>query len=236
MFNKPFYTTILISTYDNVEHIEECLDSIENQTFYRNEKNKFQVLVGVDGCEKTWDKLLEIEDKYRNLDMCYMEKNMGAYVALNTLIPHIEYGNVVVFGSDDIMMPNAIEVLSKTDRSYDIVKFRYKVFLGDVSNITEVSSATAAGAIMVRKRVFDICGGYHHNRFSSDAELLTRVGSFTKTLQIPDHIFYYRAHDKSLTTTVNKSERLAFDNMVRSTRYTKDNVKIIPVVNEISEW
>ena len=51
---------------------------------------------------------------------------MGAYVALNTIIPYIKYDNVVVFGSDDVMMPNGIETLSKVDYKYDIVKFLYK--------------------------------------------------------------------------------------------------------------
>ena len=80
-----------------------------------------------------------------------------------------------------------------------------------------------------------MCGGYHHNRFSSDFELLTRLRNFTKTINLNDYIFYYRAHEKSLTTTVNKSKRIQFDNMVRSTNYTKDNVKIEPIVARIKD-
>jgi hypothetical protein len=95
--------------------------------------------------------------------------------------------------------------------------------------------ATAAGAIMVRKRVFDMCGGYHHNRFSSDFELLTRLHKFTKTINLSDYIFYYRAHQKSLTTTVNKTKRIQFDNMVRRTNYTKNNLKIDPIVSRIKD-
>lgn len=230
---ENFNTTFLISTYNNVDYIEECLDSIENQTFYKNDDNKFQVLVGVDGCQKTHEKLLLIKHKYRNLEIYNMLENMGAYVALNTLIPYIKYDNVIVFGSDDVMVPNGIEVLSKTDLTFDLVRFRFHVFVDNINNITSSPSAQAAGALMIKKRVFDMCGGYHHNRFSSDYELLVRLGKFTKTLSINTPIFYYRAHQKSLTTTVNKKTRMDFDNMVRRTNYTKDNIKITPTVNKI---
>lgn len=230
---SDFNTTFLISTYDNVDYIEECLDSIENQTFYKDENNKFQVLVGVDGCQKTYEKIQTIKHKYRNLEVYNMPKNMGAYVALNTLIPYIKYENVIVFGSDDVMVPNGVEILSKTDPSSDIVKFRFHVFVGDISNVTSSPPTQAAGAIMIKKRVFGMCGGYHHNRFSSDYELLVRVDKFTKTQLINDQVFYYRAHQKSLTSTVDKGVRMKFDNQVRRTVYTKDNIKITPVVNNI---
>ena len=232
---KTFDTTILISTYNNVEYIEECLDSIENQTYYKKDGVKFQVLIGVDGCQKTYDKIIEIKDKYRNLDVYNLEKNVGAYVALNTIIPYIKYDNVIVFGSDDVMMPNGIEILSKVDDKYDIVKFLYKVFQNNTKNVVANAAATAAGAIMVRKRVFDMCGGYHHNRFSSDFELLTRLRKFTKTVNLNNYVFYYRAHEKSLTTTVNKKNRIDFDNMVRKTNYTENNVKVNTVVCNIEE-
>jgi glycosyltransferase involved in cell wall biosynthesis len=119
---KNFETTFLISTFNNVEYIEECLDSIENQTYFKDGEARFQVLIGVDGCPQTYEKILEIKDKYRNLDVYNLEKNMGAYIALNTLIPHIKYDNIIVFGSDDVMVPEAIDILSKVDNQYDIVK------------------------------------------------------------------------------------------------------------------
>lgn len=232
---EDFNTTFLISTYNNVDYIEECLDSIENQSFYKDNNNKFQVLVGVDGCQKTYEKLLSIKGKYRNLEIYNMLENKGAYIALNTLIPYIKYDNVIVFGSDDVMVPDGVEILSKTDPTADLVRFRFHVFAGNINNVTSSPPAQAAGALMIRKKVFDMCGGYHENRFSSDYELLVRVGKFTKTQFINTPIFYYRAHQKSLTTTVNKKTRIDFDNMVRRTNYTKDNMKITPVVNKIEK-
>ena len=80
-----------------------------------------------------------------------------------------------------------------------------------------------------------MCGGYHHNRFSSDFELLTRLRKFTKTVNLNNYVFYYRAHEKSLTTTVNKKNRIDFDNMVRKTNYTENNVKVNTVVCNIKE-
>lgn len=232
---EQFNVTFLISTYNNVEHIEECLDSIENQSFFKNKQIKYQVLIGVDGCEGTYDKIVSIKNKYRNLDVYNMKKNMGAYVALNTLLPYVKYDNILIFGSDDVLLPNAIETLSNRVGDYDIIKFRFKVFVNNIMNVVSEPPSQAAGAILIHKRVFDLCGGYHENRFSSDYELLVRVGKFVKIQPIKDVIFYYRAHDKSLTTTVDKRVRMNFDNQIRRTNYNMDNVKITPVMNNVDE-
>ena len=51
--------TIITTAFNNTEYIEECLDSILTSA-----KNlEFEVLVGVDNCEKTLFKCVEIKKK-----------------------------------------------------------------------------------------------------------------------------------------------------------------------------
>jgi len=232
---KNFETTILMSTYNNVEYIEECLDSIENQTYFKDNTAKFQVLVGVDGCPKTYEKIVEIKDRYRNLDVFMLSKNVGSYVCLNTLLPLIKYDNIIKFDSDDIMLPNCVEVLSKKTSGFDVVQFKFKVFWDEKPEKIQDVPHPAAGVLFYTKKSIEVFGGYHENRFSSDYELLVRTKRFLKSKIIDDRLFLYRRHSTTLGNTVNKSKRIGFDNMVRSTNYTKDNVKIEPIVGIIKD-
>lgn len=227
--------TIIIPTYNNVLYIEECLDSIEKQTYFIN-NDEYEVLVGVDGCINTLEKILSIKYKYRNLKIFYMEENMGAYVAMNTLIPISEYNNLIFFGSDDIMKVNMINDLIDISDDFDVIQYKFDTFLGDVSNkiLQQSNHMFANGCIYVKKNVFDICGGYCDNKFSSDLEFLLRVNDFVKLHKLDKSLFMYRKHNKNLTSTVPLSERALFDNKIRNTKYTFENVKIDSKKNKIT--
>tara|TARA_A100001037_G_scaffold79513_1_gene71534 strand:+ start:22748 stop:23434 length:687 start_codon:yes stop_codon:yes gene_type:complete len=222
-----------MSIYDNADYIEECLDSIHNQTYFKDKENKFQILVSVDGCQKSWRKINEIKEKYTNLEAYNLYPNVGAFVSLNTILPHVRYENILIFGADDVLYEDALERLYKVEEDYDVIKFRYKEFKGSIDNITLIRNWHALGAILIKKKVFDMCGGFHENRFSSDFELMTRISKFVKILNLDEFIFYYRTHDKSLTSTVDRRVRANFDRMVNETKYTMDNIKIDPVIGKI---
>lgn len=227
--------TILIPTYNNTAYIEECLNSIESQTYFDN-YDDYEILIGVDGCDNTLTKLLSIREKYRNLKIVNMCENMGAYVTMNTLIPLSKYDNLIIFGSDDIMKPEMIKSIIDVSDDFDIIRYKYITFVND--NINEVindGDNYAMGGIFIKKSVFDLCGGFESERFSCDFELLTRVSKFTKSYNLDKKLVYYRKHHKNLTHTVPISERIIFDTKIRTTNYTNDNVKIIPKTNKIKE-
>lgn len=230
---ENFNTTILIPTFNNTKYIEECLDSIENQTYYKKSGVKYQIILGVDSCIKTFNKIESIKHKYRNLDVVMLSENVGSYVCLNTLLPLIKYDNIIKFDSDDIMLPNCVEVLSKKTSGFDMVQFKFKVFWDEKPEKVKDVAHPAAGVLFYTKKSIEVFGGYHENRFSSDYELLVRTKRFLKRKVIDDRLFLYRRHSTTLGNTVNKKSRIEFDNMVRRTIYTKDNVKIKPKVGEI---
>jgi glycosyltransferase involved in cell wall biosynthesis len=122
--------SILITAYQAEKYIEECLDSIENQTYF-NDNNDFEVLVGVDACEFTLNKLKQISYKYRNLRIFMMDNNQGTYITMNTLLDIAIYENLIRFDSDDKMKPYMIEKLMQYSDSYDIIKFMCENF-GDI--------------------------------------------------------------------------------------------------------
>lgn len=224
--------SILITAYKTSKYIKECLDSIESQSFFSN-NNEFEVIIGVDACMETYNKLLSIKDNYRNLSIYLMESNVGTYVTMNTIAPYSKYSNLIRFDSDDVMKPNMISDIMKIDNKYDIIRFKFTAFSDNIKNVVTGKSFHAVGAIFMKRSTFDMAGGYVNSKFSSDSELVVRLSKFTKTHYIDNQLFFYRKHPQSLSFTVPSAERLKFDAKTNANKYTLDNLKIKSVLGKI---
>lgn len=224
--------SILIPAYNSHDFIEECLDSVENQSYFKDNDN-YEILLGVDGCEKTLEKVKSIKDKYRNLRVWWMPENRGCFITLNTLLKQVKFNKIIIFGSDDIMMPTMVSDILSVDGDYDIIRYKYISFIDDIKNTSSYISKNyyACGGIYIKSRVFELCGGFHENRFSSDAELLTRVANHTTTYFLNKELVYYRNHAKNLTHTVPLNLRAKFDVGYRTKKYNETNIKITPVLH-----
>ena len=77
--------SVCISAYDTAEYIEECLDSIYDQSYFLTNDN-WEVLVGIDCCEQTLLKVKSIMHKYKNIRVFMMDSNKGTYITCNTII------------------------------------------------------------------------------------------------------------------------------------------------------
>jgi glycosyltransferase involved in cell wall biosynthesis len=233
IFKLPI--SIIITAYHTQDFIEECLDSIENQTYFKN-NNNFEVLVGVDACYSTLDKLKEIRCKYRNLCIFMMKSNQGTYVTSNTLLDLVKYENIIRFDSDDIMKPKMIEIIVSNMEDYDIIKFGYNHFIKNIENTYTSRFHFPHGVVLYKKRVFDIAGGYQNWQCAADTELLERVKDYIKIKELPLRLFYRRQHEDSLTQrtdTKSGSElRLFYKNLIG--KHT--NLKIEKIINEYDEY
>jgi len=100
----PSGISVCISAWKTAEYIEECLDSVAAQTWFKDHDN-YEILLGIDGCEETLAKVKEIMHKYKNLKVMMMDKNVGTYVTCNTIMKEARYEWLLRFDSDDTM-PN----------------------------------------------------------------------------------------------------------------------------------
>lgn len=236
--------SILITAYKSQNFIEECLDSIENQTYFKD-NNDYEILLGLDACQETLSKVLEIKHKYRNISIFMMKENKGPYVALNTLLDFVNYDHILIFGSDDIMMPNLIEQVSTRINDSDILRLNFVNFTKDISKTTpNIFRQPALGVILAKKAIFDLAGGYQSWRCSGDYELLKRLENKVKITQYNDPLFYRRDHPASLSnstqTSLTSQLRLQYNKQVRNYKYgvaTKikkeiNNYKLIFSTNE----
>lgn len=188
--------SILITAYNAQNFIEECLDSIERQTHFKKYDN-WEVIVGVDGCIKTLEKLNSIKHNYRNLKVIMMSSNKGTYITSNTLInlanPNYQYN--LRFDADDVMLSNSIELLLKSIGDNDFLKFRHIDY-----DTFELSQYIVFGIVFYKKSILNTIGGYLPLRCGCDTDFMNRVTkSNLNVITIKSPIFRRRKHSESLT-------------------------------------
>ena len=195
----PKIINVIISIYDGVEFIEECLDSIAAQTLKPD-----KILLGVDGCKKSLNKVLQIAHKYDNLKLYYAKKNGGVYKMFNALIykvPDNEY--IQFFGADDVMHEDMLERISAGNK-YAISRHVGVLFIN-------------AGEI---KKV----GGYRNWKCGADADMIYRLRLYYNYHEkIYPLLFNRRMHDKQLTAAKETGNGSALRN--KYSKITEDNYK-----------
>jgi glycosyltransferase involved in cell wall biosynthesis len=226
--------SILIAAWQTQNFIEECLDSIEKQTYFVD-NNNYEILLGIDACQDTLNKVISIKNKYRNLHIFMMSENKGTYVTTNTLLDLVKFENIIIFGSDDIMKSTMISKIMYNKKDYDVVRFGFDDFKENINNAVKNNYMKAFGAIFYKKNVIDLAGGYRDWRCSGDFELLRRIENHVKIKEIDDSLFYIRSHPNSLSerndTGLNTPLRKEYNKQVRSYKKNED-IKIDKVVNE----
>lgn len=208
----PDGVSVCISAYNADKYIEEAINSVANQTYFKCNSN-YEIIIGIDGCEKTLSKVNAISGKYRNIRVYMMDRNCGTYITSNTIISKARYSHVIRFDSDDVMEPNMVETLMNNRNDNDIVRYRLRNF-GKNSCIT-----ISWGSIMVKHSFLDAIGGYRPWICSGDAEMIERVKKFAKIKQMPVVLFRRRVHDESLTQSKETSNRAGSRGTIRMYYY-----------------
>ena len=225
--------TVIITAYNTEKYIEETLDSVANQTWFKSH-NKWEILLGIDHCERTLAKIKEIFHKYKNLRVFYMRENVGTYVTSNTLISYAKYERILRFDSDDVMKDIMVENLMTamdTVKNCKLVQCYYENFprLPNKRNID-----LAHGVFMARKDLFDTYGGFMPWICAGDSEFLTRVGTKEnrRFAKFPLVLFMRRIHDDSLTQ--NKDTGLKSELRSQYKKYIEEMSQSHPIIEMIT--
>ena len=190
--------SVLVTAWNNVKYLEECLDSINRQGLGND---KFEVLLGIDGCVKTKRKFLEIRNKYKDLDLkaYLMLSNKGTYITTNTLAKLANNNILLRFDSDDIMREDMLFKIFKTYNgkdNLDLVIFRCTNF----NKGKESLSPPLEGVMSYTKSSFEKVGGYKPWRCAADTDFFMRL-KFSKinSALINESLYKRRIHNESLT-------------------------------------
>lgn len=192
--------SVILSAHQEQYFIEECLDSINNQTYFKD-YDDYEILLGIDGCEETKNKVLEIKDKYKNLRVFWFEDNNGPYLVFNTLISKSKYDVISIFGADDTMFDDFIEYNIKFLNDNNFIRTRCTNYRHPNRNDVIVDYNTDGIILVFKEKVLNI-NGYRNWRCGGDTDLRKRLFLMGyKIINTPKVKFWRRIHDKSLTNS-----------------------------------
>ena len=227
--------SVIVTAYKMKKYIKETLDSISNQTWFKNNTN-YEILLGIDNCNETLKYVKNIMNKYKNLRVFMMKTNQGTYITTNTLMTISKYDNLLRFDSDDVMYPFMIEVLMNNMKNVDFLRYKMKNF-GKQNNVD-----WAYGQIMMKHEIFDLFGGFMPWPCFGDAEFYFRIKNFSIIKYLNKILFKRRIHSSNLTVLKNTGERSNLRNSLRiyTLRYRNNyrylyNAVIFTIVNQYYE-
>ena len=228
--------SFIIPAYKSSEYIEECLDSIQKQNC------KKEILVGVDGCEETLNKVKEIIQKYRDIRVYYFSVNHGTYIVLNTLMKLAVGDYLCIFGSDDIMQENLSTICLREIITCDILRCCGVNFNGNDISVTS-GRKTMYGVQFFRREIAEIMGGYADWRCGADSDFLNRAETIGlkvgKTSRI---VMFRRLHDTNVTVVGEYKKGSDYRNKVieltdqrKLEKFTKEEFKTTTDCIEITK-
>lgn len=191
--------SICLTAFKTEKYIEECLDSIQNQTYFINNDN-YEIILVIDHCYDTLEKVKSIMNKYKNLIIIMLNENVGTYVASNTAMSLAKYKWLIRFDTDDIMKPYMIETISYNLDNCDIIQYKLESFSNDGTPFKPFNDF-ANGSIVIKKEIFDLYGGYRDWICSGDYEILVRL-SFLRIKKLDIQLFNYRRTLSCLTKNI----------------------------------
>jgi glycosyltransferase involved in cell wall biosynthesis len=184
--------SVIIPTYNNIEYLDESLNSIINS----GKNYNIEILVGIDGCQKTLDYVKQ-KTYPEFVKFYYFNSNNGPYDIKNTLTKISNSEKIIFFDSDDIMTETTIDEVVVNLVRYDLVRLKYKEIR---DNKTSDKTNFHEGAIGINKNIFLSMNGFEPWMCAADSDFLGRLYKrkpriyHTKNLSM-----YYRRHNTSLT-------------------------------------
>jgi glycosyltransferase involved in cell wall biosynthesis len=187
--------SIIIPTYNTPEYLDECLNSILMSIDDLN----CEILVGIDGCQKTLDyvksKSFDVRFKFY-----FFNENVGPYVIKNSLVKISKSDKIMFFDSDDIIVSETISKVIKLLDSNDLVKLMFSEFHTSEHLVNKQTLSYGEGVFGINKNIFLNKNGFRNWRCAADSDFMSRLYiDNVKISSINDVSFYRRVHKNSLT-------------------------------------
>ena len=123
--------SVIIPTYNRYSYLINTLESVKNQTY----KNIEYIII--DG--KSEDRTIDIVHSYKdNISKIISEKDNGIYDAFNKGL-NLYKGDLIGFvNSDDVLLPNAIEILVDYYNRYKDTDFFFWISKKALGNFVRI--------------------------------------------------------------------------------------------------
>ena len=190
--NKKCELSVIIPTFNNVEYIDECINSIMESS----KKFSVEILVGIDGCQKTLNYV--IQKKYLEfIRFYYFNSNNGPYDIKNTLSKIANSDKLVFFDSDDIMGDTTINEILNNLNNYDLIKLKYQ---NSDNGRIDIKPKFGEGVFAIKKSLFLNMNGFEPWFVAADSDFMARFYKNNNKIYYTKNIsFIRRLHSESLT-------------------------------------
>jgi glycosyltransferase involved in cell wall biosynthesis len=111
---KEEIISIILPVYNAKNTIKRCIDSIIQQT----EKDWKLVVINDGSTDGTKDILNYYEDKFENISICNLKKNMGLVYALNKGLELSKGKFIARMDADDVMLPDRLKQQLEVFKTY----------------------------------------------------------------------------------------------------------------------
>lgn len=226
---------IILPTFDNVEFIRGCLDSISGSF-----TSPYHIYLGIDGCKKTELKIKDYDLSGYNISIYRSEKNVGPYVIKNSLVTHSSSDSIVFFDTDDEMLKCFGHDISKALEKYDYVRFKHdqeELQNGKVKNKYTMNKI-ADGVFAIKRQLFEKYVGFFPWRCGADTEFLERL-KYKKEeyFTINKSLFIRRLHANNLTmhesTNYRSEVRRQYLDIIEKKKLTSTWNNPIPIMTDL---
>lgn len=228
----------LITAYKAQDFIELCLNSFKQQTFLNNPNNEIEVLLAIDGCKRTLNKVNEIKHKYPFLKVYLAKYNVGTYVLRNSLAQLAKYPNLFFFDSDDLLLPDMLNIVTPHIKEANILRYKFmagKLRAGAVI-VGNSRDMYPHGTMILKKSLFERLYGFQNWYCAADTEFLMRsVKLGIEHTLLEDKVYIRLFHNKSLTQRRDTGMQSAYRKKVHSNIDTKTDwdVPFEPVTTDL---
>ena len=113
--------SLIIPAYNVEKYIKKCLDSVLNQTY-----NNYEIIIINDGSTDNTSKILESYKSNKKIKIINKE-NKGLSNARNTGVSNAKGDYILFIDSDDFIEKELLEILNKTIKDEDLVRFQIKI-------------------------------------------------------------------------------------------------------------
>lgn len=112
--------SLIIPSYNVEKYIKKCLDSVLNQTY-----TNYEIIIINDGSTDNTSKILESYKSNKKIKIINQE-NKGLSSARNLGVSNAKGDYILFIDSDDFIEKELLEILNKTIRDEDLIRFQIR--------------------------------------------------------------------------------------------------------------
>ncbi len=209
--------SILIPIYNGIEYLEECLNSVFNQSY-----NQYEIIIGINGhppnsnIYKLANTFVKKNINNFKIQIYDLQNVKGKSEALNEMVKFAKYNWIALLDVDDKWLFNKLEMQIPFINNYDVIGTKCKYFGNknkipsipekDISNFNflEVNPIINSSCLVKKK----LC--YWNNRFDGveDYDLWLRLWKQKrKFYNIPEILVLHRIHSNSAFNSKGNHEK-----------------------------